>query len=129
MCDVELRRRFWFHRSGVLFRRLDQAGFRGGRREMKSQSLRIRVRTVVNRQRCRRRQQTPLGFICAQKRSKNRGEIRQLYQWAVKSSRSQNEIESFSKVKSSRSFVVRMPPPPLILLVGLARLEPATRPL
>jgi hypothetical protein len=62
---------------------------------------------------------TPLGFFGLKNRRKNRGEICLSDQEDRRSSRSQNEIESFLNRESSRSQSVRTR---LILLVGPAGL-------
>ncbi|MGY3388019.1 hypothetical protein ACVWW6_000610 [Bradyrhizobium sp. USDA 3311] len=50
----------------------------------------------------------PLAFSGGQKSAKKTGEIHQSYQWDLRSSRFQNEIESFLKRKSSRFQSVRI---------------------
>jgi hypothetical protein len=49
----------------------------------------------------------PLTFFAARNRRKKSGENCEMYQWDVRSSRFQNEIESFLKRKSSRFQSVR----------------------
>ena len=61
-------------------------------------------------QRHREAKKTPLGFFALKNGRKNRGEFHVFCQWDLKSSRSQNEIESFLKRKSSRFQSVRTPP-------------------